>query len=96
MGAASKIALVSLRFLELAGSVIVLGILARFVDLMRDAHGWKDGRVIYGLVVASISTLFSLVFMLPFLYTIYGFPGDIMLFVLWLVRFCLLIAVSPS
>lgn len=94
MGAGSKAALVILRIWELICSVIVLAILARFLYLVGDAGASRDGRIIYGVVVASISTFFSLFFILPFMYAFLAFPFDFALFVMWLVLFCLLMTVS--
>lgn len=94
MGAASKVIHVLLRVWELVCSVIVLGLLAHFLHLVSEAGATNDGRIIYALIVASISTLFSLVFMPPFLYAYLAFPADFALFVMWLVAFSLLIAVS--
>jgi hypothetical protein len=74
----------------------VLGILARFLHVLSDAGATRDGRIIYGIVVASISTLFAIVFVAPFLYSFLAFPFDFVMFVMWLVLFCLLITVSGS
>ncbi|KAK3306219.1 uncharacterized protein B0T15DRAFT_221934 [Chaetomium strumarium] len=96
MGVVSKGVQVALRIFQLICSVIVLGILARFVHRVSAAGGSHDGRVIYGLVVASISTLFALVFIVPLLYSFLVFPFDFALFVMWLVLFCLLITRSGT
>jgi hypothetical protein len=94
MGAASKVIHVILRVWELICSVIVMGILARFIHVLSEAGAPKDGRIIYALIVACISTLYSMVFMPPFMYAFLAFPADLALFIMWLVAFCLLIAVS--
>ncbi|KAK4132213.1 hypothetical protein BT67DRAFT_444112 [Trichocladium antarcticum] len=94
MGAASKVIHVLLRVWELICSVIVLAILARFLHLLSAAGATRDGRIVYALIAASISTLYSIVFMPPFMYAFLAFPADFALFVMWLVAFCLLISVS--
>ncbi|KAG7284913.1 hypothetical protein NEMBOFW57_009528 [Staphylotrichum longicolle] len=91
MGAGSKVALVGLRIWELICSVIVLGILGSFLHRLSDAGVSRDGRIVYGVVTASISTVFSIVFIAPFLYAFIAFPGDFILWIMWLVAFCLLI-----
>lgn len=94
MGAVSKVTLVALRIWQFVSSVIVLGILARFLHYAAMGGAARDGRIIYGIIVASISTVFSLVFIAPLTYAFLAFPADFALFVAWLVAFCLLISVS--
>jgi hypothetical protein len=93
MGMASKVVLVIFRIWQIISSVIVLGILARFLDVLSEAGVTRDGRTIYGIVVASISVVFAIVFIAPFMYAFLAFPFDFALFVMWLVLFCLLITV---
>ncbi len=90
MGSASKVVLVVLRVWQLICSVVVLGILAAFLNRVHDASGPKDGRIVYSIVTASISTAFSIIFIAPFFYSFLAFPFDFVLFVMWLVVFCLL------
>ncbi len=97
MGTASKVVMVVLRVWQLICSAIVLGILAAFMNRLHDVHGPKDGRIVYSIVTASISTAFSIIFIAPFFYSFLAFPFDFVLFVMWLVAFCLLESVSvPS
>ncbi|KAL2157266.1 hypothetical protein VTH06DRAFT_6306 [Thermothelomyces fergusii] len=91
MAKVSRVILVALRIWQFFCAVIVLGILARFVHVVVEAGVTRDGRVIYGLVVASLSILFALVFAAPFMYSFMAFPVDFALFVMWLILFCLLI-----
>lgn len=91
MGGASRALLVGLRIWQLICSVIVLGILASFLHRVSNAGATRDGRIIYSIITASISTVFSIVFIAPFLYAFLAFPADFALFVMWLVVFCLLI-----
>lgn len=94
MGVVSKGLSVCLRVGELASSVIVLGIVGRFLWLVSDANVYSDARLVYTIVVASISTVASLIFMIPFTFSFLAFPFDFALFVCWLVAFCLLEVVS--
>jgi len=90
MAGVSRVCNVILRVWELICSVIVLGIVAHFVNIVAQARAGQDGRLIYTLVLASISTLYSIVCTPPFLYVFLVFPGDFLLFVAWLVSFGLL------
>jgi hypothetical protein len=96
MGAASKVVLVGLRIWQLICSVIVLGILASFLHRVSEAGVRRDGRIVYGVVTGSISTFFSIVFIAPFLYAFLAFPFDFVMFVMWLVLFCLEATVCTS
>ncbi|KAI9147116.1 hypothetical protein HJFPF1_13148 [Paramyrothecium foliicola] len=89
-GIAHKIISVLLRLGELASGVIVMGILARFCYLISIPQAWADGRVVYAMVCAGITIVYSIFFSLPFKPMFLAFPVDFILFVMWLVAFCLL------
>jgi hypothetical protein len=48
-----------------------------------------NGRLIYAAVVAALTIIDAIIFMLPFAYSFWSFPVDFFLFVAWLVAFCL-------
>jgi hypothetical protein len=89
-GAAHKVASVILRFGEFCSAVIVLGILSRFCYLISIRQVDADGRIIYAMVVAGISMVYSFFFCVPIKFLFLGFPFDFVLFVMWLVAYCLL------
>jgi hypothetical protein len=89
-GTAHKVISVILRLGEFASAVIVLGILCRFCYLISIAQSDADGRIIYAMVVACIGIIYSFFFCLPFKLLFLGFPFDFVLFVMWLVAYCLL------
>uniref|UniRef100_A0A0D2XTD1 MARVEL domain-containing protein n=1 Tax=Fusarium oxysporum (strain Fo5176) TaxID=660025 RepID=A0A0D2XTD1_FUSOF len=90
-GSGHKVASVILRFLELACGAIVLGLLGHFCDLVNEASNISvDGRIIYAMVVAGITIVYSIVFFAPFDILFMAFPFDFILFIMWLVAFCLL------
>jgi hypothetical protein len=88
-GVAHKVISVILRLSEFSSALIVLGILSRFVYLLGIAQAHVDGRIIYGMVVASIGIMYSILFCPPFKNMFLGFPVDFVLFVMWLVAYCL-------
>jgi hypothetical protein len=96
MGAASKGLAVILRLGELSCSVIVLGILGRFLAIVGQANTYADSRIVYAVVVASIAIAFSIIFFPPFTYSFMAFPVDFILFTLFLVAFCLLETVRTN
>ena len=85
---------VILRLGEFVSSVILLGIVGRFLAITGDAHTSADSRLIYAIVVASMGLVFSMVLIPPFTYSFMAFPLDFIMFVLALVSFILLELVS--
>jgi len=94
MGSASKIISVFLRVGELCCSVVVLGLVGRVLWYAGQANTYADGRLIFAIVVASISTLASMLFMVPFMLTFYACPIDLVMFVLWLLTFIFIELIS--
>jgi hypothetical protein len=89
-GTTHKVISVILRFIQFASAVIVLGVLGHFVHLLDDNDGNTDGRIIYAMVVAGIGIVYSLLFIAPVDKLFLSFPADFVLFIMWLVAFCLL------
>jgi hypothetical protein len=89
-GTVHKVVSALLRLGEFACAVIVLGILCRFCYLISIAQADADGRIIYTMVVAGIGIIYSFFFCPPFKSLFLGFPFDFVLFVMWLVAYCLL------
>jgi hypothetical protein len=89
-GTAHKVFSFFLRLAEFASALIVLGILSRFCYLIGIAQTDVDGRIIYAMVVACIGIIYSFFFCLPFRILFLGFPFDFVMFVMWLVAYCLL------
>jgi len=79
-----------LRVGELAFSATVAGLTGEYLHQRRGARASTHKRHIYTIVVAAISILFSLLFLLPFLASFAKWPVDLILFVLWIVAFALL------
>jgi len=94
MGTAHKVTSACLRVLEFGCSVIILGILARFFQLLSFVNGPTDPRVVYAISMAAISVAVSLALLPPVKYSYYCFPLDMALFICWIVCFSLLQEVS--
>ncbi|WZH40830.1 hypothetical protein QYS62_001768 [Fusarium acuminatum] len=95
-GSAHKVISVLLRLAELASAVIVLGLLSRFCYYIGIAQASVDGRIIYAIVVACLGIMYSIFFCPPFRNMFLGFPFDFLLFVMWLIAYCLLQTVLCS
>ncbi|KAM5343432.1 hypothetical protein ACJ41O_011969 [Fusarium nematophilum] len=89
-GVAHKVISVILRFLQLSSAVIVLGLLCRFAYLISIAEVHLDGRIVYTMVVAGIGIVYSIFLCPPFDSLFMSFPMDFILFIMWLVAYCLL------
>lgn len=88
---ASDILSFLLRVGELAFSATVAGITGWYLHQIRSVSDWSKKRFIYTEVVAALSILFSLVFLIPFTRSFMHWPIDLVLFVLWMVAFGLLV-----
>ncbi|KAH7109389.1 hypothetical protein B0J13DRAFT_516947 [Dactylonectria estremocensis] len=87
---AHKVVSVILRLTQLSCAVIVLGILSHFCYVISIAQVHADSRIIYAMVVSGISIVYTIPFCLPFDTLFLGFPFDLILWIMWLVAFCLL------
>jgi len=90
MGIASKVISVILRVIELTSATVVAGLVGTYLHYLTDARADADSRIVYTIVIAGISIIFSLVFMPPLKYSFYGFPVDFAIFICWMVAFGLL------
>lgn len=89
-GLAHRIITMLLRLAQLACACIVMGILARFCYQLTVAQATANSRLVYTLVIAGITIVYSVLFCAPFNILSISFPFDFVLFVTWLVAFCLL------
>lgn len=94
-GSAHKVASIILRLGQISCAAIVIGILARFSYLLSIQQVHEDGRLVYAMVVAGISIIYSFLLCPPFRNLFMSFPCDFVLFVMWLVAYCLLQTVWP-
>jgi hypothetical protein len=94
MGTGTKVTSTCLRVVELICAAIVVGILGRFQNLVDQAGGPDDARIVYSLTIGCISLFVSLVLLVPFGLTFYFFAVDFVLFVCWMVAFGLMENVS--
>ena len=95
-GHASRGLSVFLRLGELTCGAIVLGIVGRLLDLVDEGGSQPNARLIYAVVIASLTIIFSLFFILPMAYSFWSFPIDFFMFAAWLVVFALLETVSAA
>lgn len=93
--ALDRIVSMVLRAAELAFAAIVAGVTGDYLHKSH-ADAWAEGRFIYTEVVAGLSILLALLWLLPFSSTFVHWPVDIFVSILWWVVFGLLVDVSTQ
>jgi hypothetical protein len=95
MATASRVFLIFLRLWQLACGAIVLGIIAYLFHLVNIAGVIEpNGRLVYAAVIAALTIIDALVFIVPAAYAFWSFPIDFFLALAWLVVFIVLETVS--
>lgn len=79
-----------LRAGELISAAVVMGILAGYEHYINRADASNNGRIIYSLVIACITLLFSILLLTPFHSSFYFFVLDFIFFICWMVAFGLM------
>ncbi|KAK7419343.1 hypothetical protein QQZ08_010876 [Neonectria magnoliae] len=88
--ALDRIVSMALRAAELVFAAIVAGVTGEYLH-KSNASSWDLGRFIYTEVVAALSILFALIWLIPFSGTFIHWPLDIFISILWWVSFGLLV-----
>jgi hypothetical protein len=94
MATVSRVLLVFLRLGQLACGAIVLGIIAYLFHRVSTAGVGPNGRLVYAAVIAALTIIDALVFIVPMAYAFWSFPIDFFLAVAWLIVFIVLETVS--
>ena len=96
MGTAHKIVSVAFRIFEFVAAAIIVGLLAKYFNLVNQVNGTADSRIIFAISIASISVAAALILLPPVKYSFYLFALDFALFICWTVCYALLLDVSVS
>lgn len=83
----SRVVSIFLRFAEFVCGAVVLGLAAYFLDKHEHGSGGPFGRIIYSIVVASLSVLFSLFWLIPTVSSMLHYPFDIVMSAAWFAVF---------
>lgn len=70
---------------------VVAGLIGHYLRAFDKANSWPEKRFIYAEVVAGISMLLALVWLIPFKSGFVHHTADLVLFVLWIIAFGLLV-----
>lgn len=92
---------IGLRALELAFSIIIVGLAGSFIATSgdptnKDADASTRSRFIYTIIVACIASVLALVWLFPFTANFTQWPADIVISILWWIAFGLLVYVSET
>lgn len=80
-----------LRLAELAFAAIVAGLNGDYLHAVRNVDAWDVKRFIYTEVVAGISILLAIIWLIPFSSSFIHWPADFVISVCWFVSFGLLV-----
>ena len=80
-----------LRLGELAFAAIVAGLNGEYLHAVQGARAWDIKRFIYTEVVAGLSILLAIIWLIPFSSSFIHWPADLIISVCWFVSFGLLV-----
>jgi hypothetical protein len=83
-----------LRIGELAFAAVVAGLTGEYLHAVGKSDSEAKRRMIYTEVIAGVSILLSLLWLLPFAGSFIHWPVDLLLFVAWIIAFGLMVDVS--
>ncbi|KIW99855.1 uncharacterized protein Z518_10783 [Rhinocladiella mackenziei CBS 650.93] len=87
----SRILSMGLRVAELAFAGVVAGIVGSYLHDYQTGSGWPLARFIYVEVIAGVSLLFGLLWLLPFASSFFHWPVDLLLSFAWFASFGVLV-----
>ncbi|KAI9367503.1 marvel domain-containing protein [Aspergillus egyptiacus] len=83
----SRLVSIILRIAQIAFGAIVAGVVGWFLDRFGDADLWFQPRWIYTVVVAGVSILFGLIWLIPFSSGFFTWPLDLLISLAWFAAF---------
>ncbi|OJJ57060.1 hypothetical protein ASPSYDRAFT_91352 [Aspergillus sydowii CBS 593.65] len=83
----SRLVSIILRIAEVAFGAVVAGIVGWFLHTFDDIDVWPKPRWIYTEVIAAISILFGLVWLIPFSSGFFTWPLDLLISFAWFAAF---------
>ncbi|KAF2703915.1 hypothetical protein K504DRAFT_485401 [Pleomassaria siparia CBS 279.74] len=89
--AIARITSILLRFSQFVCAAVVLGLVAHFLNLRHEYGIGPLGRSIYTIVIASLSVLFSLVWLIPTTASMLHYPFDLLMSAAWFAAFGVLV-----
>ncbi|KAF7718800.1 Uncharacterized protein PECH_005871 [Penicillium ucsense] len=91
MPIASRVISIPLRIAEIAFAAVVAGIIGHYLHSFANIDAWAQSRWIYTEVIASLSILLGLLWLLPFAWGFHLWPLDILISFAWFAAFGILV-----
>ncbi|KAL4955104.1 marvel domain-containing protein [Aspergillus filifer] len=83
----SRVLSIVLRIAEIGFGAVVAGIIGWFLHRFEDVDVWPQPRWIYSEVIAGISILFGLIWLIPFASSFFTWPLDLLISLAWFAAF---------
>ncbi|KAJ5191279.1 uncharacterized protein N7498_010264 [Penicillium cinerascens] len=87
----SRLFSIPLRIAEIAFAAVVAGIIGHYLASFNQIDPWPQARWIYTEVIAGVSILFALIWLIPFSSGFFSWPLDILLSFAWFAAFGILV-----
>ncbi|KAK2786764.1 hypothetical protein FQN53_006240, partial [Emmonsiellopsis sp. PD_33] len=87
----SRLVSVILRIGQIGFAAVVAGIIGHYLRTFDKADAWPEGRWIYTVVIAGLSMLLGLIWLIPFSSSFTTWPIDLLLSFAWFAAFGVLV-----
>ncbi|KAJ5182799.1 hypothetical protein N7492_000415 [Penicillium capsulatum] len=87
----SRLISIPLRIAEIAFAAVVAGIVGHYLAKFSEIDPWPEARWIYTEVIAGLSILLGLLWLIPFSSSFFTWPLDVLLSLAWFAAFGLLV-----
>ncbi|KAJ5104926.1 hypothetical protein NUU61_002273 [Penicillium alfredii] len=91
MPVVSRLASIVLRVAEIAFAAIVAGLIGHYLASSSDVDIWPQARWIYTEVIAGLSILLGLIWLIPFSSSFFSWPLDVLISFAWFAAFGILV-----
>lgn len=87
----SRVVSIVLRAGEIACAAVVAGVIGSYLHQFDKNNAWPQGRWIYTEVIAGLSILFGLIWLIPFSSGFISWPLDLIISLAWFAAFGILV-----
>ncbi|KAJ5381649.1 uncharacterized protein N7496_004077 [Penicillium cataractarum] len=91
MPVVSRLVSIPLRIAEIAFAAVVAGIIGHYLASLDGISSWAQARWIYTEVIAGLSILLGLIWLIPFSSGFFSWPIDILISFAWFAAFGILV-----
>ncbi|KAI9035362.1 MARVEL domain-containing protein [Aspergillus affinis] len=91
MPVVSRLVSIVLRVAEIVCAAVVAGIIGHYLAAFDNIDPWPQARWIYSEVVAGLSILLALIWLIPFSSSFFSWPFDIVISLAWFAAFGILV-----